>query len=170
MFAAACLFEQRKFTLETNSSGDTAMVASSNLDMIKQWQADFTKGDYNAVVSVFADDAIVEIGDGDSEGAVAYGGRFVGIAQIKYFYAGRLGAGGVHPQAVIRPFCLVENLQQEFGRWVLIGGQIHDSGKDKTPVYKGQYMQVWSINKHRKVASLSMFFDIDAVLPPPKTP
>jgi hypothetical protein len=142
------------------------MVASSNLDMIKKWQADFGKGDFNAVVSVFADDAIVTIGDGDSEGAVAYGGRFVGIEQIKYFYAGRLNAGGVHPRAIIRPFCAVESLQQEFGRWVIIGGQIHDSSKDNTLVYKGQYMQVWSINPaDRKVASLSMFFDLGAVLP-----
>ncbi len=140
----------------------------AKLDMIKKWQADFTKGDYNAVVSVFADDAIVTIGDGDSEAAVAYGGRFVGIAQIKYFYAGRLNtAAGAHPQAVIRPFCIVENLEQEFDRWVIIGGQIHDSTKDKTPVYKGKYMQVWSINKDNKVASLSMFFDVDAVLPAP---
>ncbi len=141
------------------------MVASSNLDMVKKLQADFGKGDFNAVVSVFADDAVVTIGTGDSEAAVAYGGRFVGIAQIKYFYAGRLGAGGVHPQAVIRPFCIVENLQQEFGRWVIIGGQIHDSS-NKTPVYKGQYMEVWSINpKDSKVGSLRMFFDVDAVLP-----
>jgi ketosteroid isomerase-like protein len=140
------------------------MVASSNLDMIKKWQADFEKGDFAAVVSIFADDAIVTIGDGDSEAAVAYGGRFVGIEQIKYFYAGRLNAG-IHPLAVIRPFCIVENLEREFGRWVIIGGQIHDTRKDKTPVYKGQYMQVWSINADRKVASLSMFFDVDAVLP-----
>ena len=143
------------------------MVAkvSSNLEMIKKWYADFDRKDFNAVVSIFADDAILTIGAGDSEAAVAYGGRFVGIAQIKYFYAGRLNAN-VHSFTVIRPRCLAPGLEKEFGRWVIIGAEIHDSsGHDQKPVYRGPYLHVWSINpQDQKVASLSMFFDVDAVL------
>jgi hypothetical protein len=154
-------------SLASDSSGDTAMVAkvSSNLEMIKKWYADFDKKDFNAVVSIFADDAILTIGAGDSEAAVAYGGRFVGIAQIKYFYAGRLNPN-VHSFTVIRPRCLAPGLEKEFGRWVIIGAEIHDSGHDQKPVYQGHYMHVWSINKDQKVASLSMFFDVDAVVYP----
>jgi hypothetical protein len=143
------------------------MVAnvSSNLDLIKKWYVDFGNRDFDEVVSMFADDAILTIGDGDSEGAMAYGGRFVGIEQIKYFYAGRFMSAGVHPLAVVRPFCAIRTLEQEFGRWVIIGSEIHDSRGDQTPVYKGKFLHVWSINPaDRKVASLGMFFDVDAVL------
>jgi hypothetical protein len=141
------------------------MVASgsSNLDLIKKWHVDFEKRDFDAVVSIFADNAILTIGAGDSEGAVAYGGRFVGIEQIKYFYAGRLNAG-VQPLAVIRPFCLIAKLEKEFGRWVLMGGEIHDSRKGQT-LYRGDYLHVWSINPAaRKVASLCMYFDVNAIV------
>jgi ketosteroid isomerase-like protein len=138
--------------------------ASSILDLVKKWYADFEKRDFGAVVSIFADDAILTIGDGDSEGAVAYGGRFVGIEQIKYFYAGRLNAG-VHPLAVVRPYCAIPGIEEQFGRWVFIGGEIHDSRSDRTPAYKGKFLHVWSINPaDSKAASLSMFFDVDAVL------
>ena len=142
------------------------MVAngSRKLELIRKWYADFEKRDFNAVVSIFADDAILTIGAGNSEAAVAYGGRFVGRAQIKYFYAGRLNTS-LHSSTVIRPRCIVAKLEQEFDRWVIIGGEIHDSDHVKKPVYQGQYMHVWSINpKDYKVASLSMFFDVDAVL------
>jgi hypothetical protein len=141
------------------------MVAkgSSNLDLVNKWYVDFRNRDFDAVVSVFADDAILTIGDGDSEGAVAYGGRFVGIEQIKYFYAVRFMNPGIHPLAVVRPECAITTVEQEFGRWVIIGSEIHDRRSDLT-VYKGRFMHVWSINPaDSKVASLSMFFDVDAV-------
>jgi hypothetical protein len=153
-------------SLASDSSGDTAMVAKviSNLEMIKKWYADFDRKDFDAVVSIFADDAILTIGAGDSETAVAYGGRFVGIAQIKYFYAGRLNANA-HPFTVIRPRCLAPGLEKEFDRWVIIAAEIQDSGHDNKPVYQGPYLHVWSINpQDQKVASLSMFFDVDGKL------
>ena len=137
------------------------MVAKvSNLDMIKKWYADFDRKDFDAVVSIFARDAIVTIGAGDSEDAVPYGGRFVGIEQIKYFYAGRLNAKA-HTFTVIRPFCLAPGLEKEFHRWIIIGAEIHDSSSaDQRPVYQGHYLHVWSINPDQTVASLSMFFDV----------
>jgi hypothetical protein len=150
------------------SSGDTTMSAKviNNIDLVKSWYVHFEKRDLNWIVSAFADDAILTVGDGDSEGSVAYGGRFVGIDQIKYYYTGRFLKADANPVAVIRPFCGFTNgVEQQFGRWVIMGGEIEDSRGDRSLIYKGKFLHVWSINPaDGKIASLSMFFDAEAVL------
>jgi hypothetical protein len=134
-----------------------------NLDLVNNWYPHFDKQELDYVVSVFADDAILIVGDGDSEGAVPYGGRFAGIAQIKHYYAGRFMLAGASPFGIIRPFCgLADGIMREFGRWVIIGAKIEDTTPDRTSsIYKGDFLHVWSFNPHGKVASLSMYFDTD---------
>lgn len=135
---------------------------SYNMDLVMEWYNNFDARDLDKVVAPFADNAILVIGAGDSEGAVPYGGRFVGIAQIKRYYAGRFVNTGTF--GLIRPFCGVVKggVKQEFGRWVIIGSGIHDThaDADRSLVYDGNFLHVWSINPgDGKIASLSMYFD-----------
>jgi hypothetical protein len=133
---------------------------SYNMDLVDKWYDRFHHRDLDWVVGSFADDAIVIVGDGDSEGAVPYGGRFVGIEQIKHYYAGRfMKTGGAFD--IIRPFCGVTapTVKQEFGRWVIIGSTIEDTLIDQSPIYRGNFLHVWSINPGGGIASLSMYFD-----------
>ncbi len=136
---------------------------SDNLQLVKSWYDHFDRQDLDYVVASFADNAILIVGDGDSEAAVPYGGRFVGKKQIQHYYAGRFMKAG-HPFGVIRPFCGFANgMQHQFGRWVIIGGEIKDTRGDHTLVYQGHFLHVWSINPgDQKVASLSMYFDTGA--------
>ena len=134
---------------------------ADNLELVKKWYDHFDKRDLDYVVAVFADDAVQIVGDGDSEGAVPYGGRFVGIDQIRHYYAGRFMLAG-SPFGVIRPFCgILDGITRQFGRWVIVGAKIEDTGTDRKFIYKGDFLHVWSINPHGKVASLSMYFDTD---------
>ena len=132
---------------------------SYNMDLVMAWYQNFDQRDLDKVVGSFADNAIVIVGDGDSEGAVPYGGRFVGIEQIKRYYAGRFMNTGTF--GIIRPFCGITAgaVKQEFGRWVIIGSVIEDTHIDRSPIYRGNFLHVWSINPGDKIASLSMYFD-----------
>jgi hypothetical protein len=135
-----------------------------NLDLVNNWYPNFDKGDLDAVVSVYADDAILVVGAGDSEGAVPYGGRFVGISQIRHYYAWRFSLRTLK-SGILRPFCGVypkSGFQKEFGPWVIIGGDIEDTHGDRSPLYKGPYLHVWCFDGHHKVTSLNMYFDNDA--------
>jgi len=133
---------------------------SYNMDLVMEWYNNFDHRDLDKVVGPFADNAILVIGAGDSEGAVPYGGRFVGIEQIKRYYATRFINTGT--LALIRPFCgvVTGGVKQEFGRWVIIGSRITDTHVDQSSVYNGNFLHVWSINPgNGKIASLSMYFD-----------
>jgi hypothetical protein len=140
---------------------------SDNLAMVRSWYEHFDKQDLNYIVSSFADDAIVIVGDGDSEGAVPYGGRFVGIQQIKHYYAGRFMKAGASSFVTLRPFCGITApgvVFQQFGRWVIVGAKITDTHADRSPIYHGDFLHVWSINPNdHKVASLSMYFDTGVI-------
>jgi len=136
---------------------------NDSMDLVRKWYAHFDKRDLDYVVSVFAHDAVLIVGDGDSEGAVPYGGRFVGIEQIKHYYAGRFMLAGGSPVGIIRPFCgLLSGMMQQFGRWVIVGAKIEDTTPDQAAVYNGNFLHVWSINPDGKIASLSMYFDTGA--------
>lgn len=136
---------------------------SDHLELVKSWYVHFENRDLDYIVSSFADDAIVTVGDGDSEGAVPYGGRFVGIQQIQHYYACRFMGPGLNPFGTIRPFCGLTAagvLFQQFGRWVIVGAEITDTHSDHhTLIYRGNFLHVWSINSTGKIASLSMYFD-----------
>jgi len=134
---------------------------NEHIQLVTNWYAHFDKHDLDYVVSVFADDAVLIVGDGDSEGAVPYGGRFVGIDQIRHYYAGRFMLAAGSSFGVIRPFCgLLDGIMRQFGRWVIVGAKIEDTTPDKTSsIYNGDFLHVWSFNPDGKIASLSMYFD-----------
>jgi hypothetical protein len=71
--------------------------------------------------------------------------------------------------AIMRPFCGITNggggFKKEFVPWVIVGSDIEDTGGDRSPIYTGPFLHVWSFDKgDGRVTSLSMFFDNDAVL------
>jgi hypothetical protein len=137
---------------------------SKNLDLVNKWYNDFDNGDLDAVVSVYEDDAILIVGAGDSEGAVPYGGRFVGIDQIRDYYAWRFMKRSIKSGAVLRPFCgFADGFKKEYGHWIIVGGEIEDTHGDRSMIYKGKFLHVWSFDPDGYVTSLSMFFDNDSV-------
>ena len=135
---------------------------SDHLALVKSWYVHFDNRDLDYIVDSFAENAIVTVGDGDSEGAVPYGGRFVGKKQLQHYYASRFMKAGVNPFGTIRPFCGIAaaGVFQQFGQWVIVGAEITDTHSDHTLIYRGKFLHVWSINPDdHKIASLSMYFD-----------
>jgi hypothetical protein len=141
-----------------------------HLDVVKKWYKDFDNGHLNDVVSVFTDDAIVTIGAGDSAGAVPYGGRFVGIKQIRNYYDWRISKRAHVAGGLLRPFCGFVHggggpgFEQEFGPWVIAGSTIHDTGGDKSSIYQGAFLHVWSFDANGMVTSMTMYFDMRAIM------
>ncbi len=139
-----------------------------NLDLVNKWYTHFDGGDLNAVISVFADDAILTVGAGDLEGAVPYGGRFVGIGQIRNYYAWRISMRTLTSGGLIRPFCGIvrgQGFEKEFGPWVIVGSDIEDTHMDRSAIYKGSFVHVWSFDtSDDSVTSLSMYFDTNVVM------
>ncbi len=140
-----------------------------NLDVVNKWYNDFDAGNLDAVVSVFADDAVLTVGAGDSEGAVPYGGCFLGIDQIRNYYAWRISLRTLKTGGMVRPYCGITvgggGFHKEFDPWVIVGSKIEDAGSDRSPLYKGPFLHVWSFDMDDgSVTSLSMYFDNEAVM------
>ena len=129
---------------------------NDSLELVKNWYIHFDKRDLDYVVGVFADDAILIVGDGDSEGAVPYGGRFVGIDQIRHYYAGRFALATASPFGVLRPFCGISSgIMRQFGRWVIVGAKIEDTTPERAAIYNGDFLHVWSVNTDGKICFTS---------------
>jgi hypothetical protein len=137
-----------------------------NLDVVNKWYTDFHGGYIDPVVSVYASDAVLTVGAGDSGGAVPYGGRFVGTDQIRNYYAWRFSMRTLKSGGMIRPFCGIAagGFEKEFGPWVIVGGKIEDAHSDHSSIYNGPFLHVWSFDAGGSVTSLSMFFDNEAVM------
>ena len=142
-----------------------ATNVQTGLEFVKSWYVYFERRDIDWVVSSFTEDAIVTVGAGDSAGTVPYGGRFVGTEQIRYYYTTRFLRQELNPAGVIRPLCgMTGQLEREFDRWILIGGDIEDQQRSAS-VYRGKFLHVWSLTPERnKIASLDMYFDVAAAV------
>jgi hypothetical protein len=134
-----------------------------NLDLVRRWYTDFDAGYIDPVVAIYAKNATLTVGAGDSAGVVPYGGHFVGTDQIRNYYAWRFSMRTVKGAAgIIRPFCGIAagGFEQEFGPWVIIGGRITDTHTDTSPIYNGPFLHVWAFDSTGHVTSLSMFFAV----------
>lgn len=137
------------------------MPKNINVERVKQWYKDFASLDLDKVVSIFAEDAVVTYGAGASSTAIDYPGQFVGIDEIRKFYAGRFSKGKRF--ADIRPFCMLQPGMIATGRWVTVFSQIQDPPGSGSRGYTGPYVQVWSFDAPTgKVTSSDVFYDVDA--------
>jgi hypothetical protein len=138
----------------------SAEATTAEIQSVMDWYEKFHASNLDGVVAPFTDNAILTIGAAESESYLPYGGRFVGKAQIKRYYAGRFMRPEGNPTQVIRPLCGLKPFMQQFGRWILVGGTIKDTQVGGKVVYEGKYLHVWSVNpEDGKFASMSMFFD-----------
>jgi len=137
------------------------MPVSVHEQRVLQWYQAFSNLDLDEVVSIFAPDAVVTYGSGASDTAIEYSGQFIGIDEIRQYFAKRFAKGARVTD--IRELCGRVPTLIEFGRWVISFGQIVDAPSAYGNAYRGPFMQVWSFSAASGlVTSLDAFFDVDS--------
>ena len=140
-------------------------LSGAAVQLCNRFYTAFDKADLDGLVAVFTDDAVVEIGAGDSASAVDYSGVIRGRAAIRDYYGRRFGRGQV-ASAPIRPFCGLKKQPCVFFPWVVMSGEIRDELGDGTVLYKGEYLHVWTVDAHAEhVRCLSMHLRPSARVP-----
>ncbi|HVZ06299.1 MAG TPA: hypothetical protein VHC04_00105 [Rhodopila sp.] len=116
------------------------------------------KRDLNTVVGIFADDAVVEYGAGESGHLISYPCRVQGREKIKEFYEKRFARGQTFDDA--RPFCAVRKRICELSNWVIVNGYIADQDDGGKLEFSGEFLQVWRFDpRSGKVTSCDVHFD-----------
>lgn len=129
------------------------------VDLCQRFYEQFDKRNLEGVVELFADEAVVEVGAGNTGSCAAYSGIFRGHKEIREYYGHRF-SGGLHISAPLRPFCGFRPNPCVFGPWVIFSGTIRDELRDGTVTYDGSFLHVWTVNVGRhRLTSLCMHFE-----------
>ena len=138
------------------------------IELCHRFYAALDKSDLAGIVSVFAQDAMIEVGAGNSADAVAYSGVIRGITEIENYYRGRLERGK-HVAAPIRPFCSIIKRPCVFLPWLVFSGEIHDTLHDGSELYKGKFLHVWTVDgEGKRIKNLDMHLESSGYVKLPK--
>lgn len=138
------------------------------VELCRRFYKEFDRNDLDGVVGVFAHDAVIEIGAGNSASAVEYSEVIRGSEKIQDYYRGRFERGK-HATAPLRPLCGIVKLPCIFFPWIIFSGEIRDELSDGTVLYQGNFLHVWTVDAQAQhINFLSMHLESSGRVAPIK--